>query len=126
MLQGISALMFVSYLAIGATLVLALTALMARRWKVGLVRLSLVALGLLLSLLAMGLLDVVYATSMVDGSGPAPSQMVDDSGPAPSQKATFGGEAISTQMNCAALGLVVGLVVGVVLEWRSRRRKLAG
>lgn len=97
--------------AIGVLFVSGIARLFARNWKAGLVRLALAVVLAALSVPAMGALGLAYATAI---HGDA----ID-----PSAKARFLAEAIATQMNCGAFGLLVGLALGVIAVLRHRTKK---
>ena len=101
--------------AAAAALVLGGAAAIARRWKVALVRFATGLLGLVLGVAVMSTLGLAYAT------GAGLGQPLE-----PSQKARLLAEAISAQMNAAALGSVVGVVVGMMLARRARWTSPAG
>jgi hypothetical protein len=106
--------MFLSHVAIGAAVALALFALVSREWKTAMKRVA-IAIGLILVAgILMGVTSVVYVASLVDGVQLEPSG-----------KARLLAETISTQMNFASGGLLLGLVVGGLRGWHQRPRRVA-
>ena len=111
MLWAIKALMFTVYTVVGALLVLSVSALFARRWKLGFKRFISAIVAALLSIVAMPLLGGLYAVAANHDSG------------APGDAAYSVGSVISTQINFAASGLPVGLLIGLGLARLERQRR---
>lgn len=112
MLWVFRVVMFVGYAVIGAAVARTLMAFVAQEWRIGLKRAALTVGLLIVSLVCMGLLGAAYTASQVDGTRLRPIE-----------KARFLGEAIATQMNLGAIGLVPGVVLGVLIERRRQRRR---
>lgn len=111
MLWGMRAFMFLAYLSLGGLLALAVSRFLTRKWNAGLKAAGLALATFVFSSIAMGLWGVAYATSVSDG------RSLD-----PADKARFLGEAIATQMNYAALGLPIGVVIIAIVQLRTTRR----
>lgn len=111
MLWALGILMALGFGGIGVLFVTGIAKLFARSWKAAAIRLALGVLMVVVSVPAMGALGLAYANVNTNG-------LVGD----PSVKARFLGEAIAMQMNCGAFGLLIGLVIGVFVVLRHRKR----
>ena len=109
-LWGMRLVMFLGYAGIAVLVTSAVAHLLARHWGAGLGRLGLVLLMLIASLVAMGLLAGLHTIWLHDGA-PVPRGM----------KAQVLAEAISTQMNWAAAGVLGGIIAGLMIQRRRRR-----
>lgn len=111
MLWLFRAFILLGYGAAGVTFVRGVTGLVFREWLSGLRRVGLGLLGALALVPVIALLSSALIRTM------APSD--------PADKARVLGEAISSQMNYGAIGLPIGLLLGCLIEWRTRRRPVA-
>ena len=107
-LWGIGVLSGLSYAAAAVSCARGVAALLFRDWMPGLRRVALGVIGALALMPAMALV-AVGLSSRVDAA----------------HKARVLGHAISAQMNGGVLGALLGLALGGVLEWRTRRGRKA-
>jgi hypothetical protein len=123
MLWGLGLVMFVGYAAIGVLAVSGVARMIARKWKAGLLRLAFSIIAVVAAVPLMGALGIAYANVMYRSEPPPP---VGTPWPEASTKARYLGQSIAMQMNLAVVGLLVGIVVGVFVVVRARRKKLTG
>lgn len=112
MLWAIKALMFTVFAAAGLLLVFSFSDLFARRWKLALKRFATAIAAALLGIAAMPVLGGLYTASVSESAEPA-------------ENAYSLGTAIKDQINFAASGLPVGLLLGFGITRYKRQRRQA-
>ena len=95
--------------AVGAFLLRGIAAWLQRRWKAGVDRVAFAIGWFVVALVTVS----VVATRFVGAHAPKAA--------GPEEKARLLAEIIAEHVNAGFLGLLLGLTLGALLEWRTRR-----